>query len=610
MNVKNILISLMMILVIPLLLEAQSTRIQQLNSKIMRNYVRSERNTRSLTLIREVDVVLSERFSLLKQLAEDAPDQLLTETFSEETLTQLRRMYPNSPLESRGSVRGIYELEVEDGPSGSSYFKEFAGVNDGRHSYPLRFSSKALTQNLNPGDLIMTTGVLLGNEMMIADTVEIEASAVSCSSMGNQPVAIIKARFPGTTPSLSNANIEDWMFSETNQSLTRYWREASYGKTWATGDVYPSGVDEWYTLDREYACTESSALRAAAWALADSDINFQNYSRIIVVFPRPSTGCSFAGRASIGCWVANPDGPGSVGYSLQVLNSMGNRTSAIQLTTHELGHTLGLYHASSLSYPGNEPIGDPINSGSISEYGDRYASEGFWNLGHYSGVHKRALNWLSENTVSQNSDVLLTPSDSFPDVLVVPRNSSQSLWIEYIRQLGEYKSTAVVSPRNGIIIRLKDSASYNNNSKLLNFGSSVTNASLNTGQLWQDPYTDLSLEVGEATDQGVLVKVRWGVVSCTPQTPTITVTPSVSQTIYPNPITYTLAITNNDTGTCVDSVFTIHQTAISDLQFVNSEVILTIPKGTTKSTTVKVTPLIEPATATNYALSFQASRTL
>jgi hypothetical protein len=146
-------------------------------------------------------------------------------------------------------------------------------------------------------------------------------------------MAIIKVKFPGTSPSLANSTLDDWMFGSSGMTVSNYWDETSHGATWAEGDVFPSGSDAWYTLDREYSCSESDALRNAALQKANGDVNFQNYQRAVIVFPRPSSGCSFAGRASIGCWVGSPDG-NTISYALQVLTSMGSAQSAVQLTTH------------------------------------------------------------------------------------------------------------------------------------------------------------------------------------------------------------------------------------------------------------------------------------
>src|SRR5262245_3895622 len=64
--------------------------------------------------------------------------------------------------------------------------------------------------------------------------------AATCSKVGAQNTLIIVIKYPFNPPdppNFSTQSIRNVFFSSAAPSLNNYWQEASYGKTWATGDV-------------------------------------------------------------------------------------------------------------------------------------------------------------------------------------------------------------------------------------------------------------------------------------------------------------------------------------------------------------------------------------
>lgn len=613
-----------LVLLAPSLVAQQSAkgrRVTSLNNEILDVYTRSVRAGGERPGLRQrAEELLAERETALTDLAADSPDEALSSALPAGLAGDLARAFPDSAqrVERHGSLIGVLEVEVEDGEDLQEH-RVIRHVRVGRDRFRVHYSRNTLSAR--SGDLVQLEGMLVG-ESMVAETIEgtsASAAAQSCSTTGVQRMAILKVRPAGVTANLSNSTLDNWMFGSSGMTVSNWWQENSRGAAWADGDVYPGGSDGWYTLDREYSCSESSALRDKAMQLANGDVNFNNYQRVIIVFPKPSSGCSFAGRASIGCWVSSPDG-NTVSYALQVLTSMGSAQKTVQLTTHEAGHNLGLSHGSTVDY-GSEPLGPTNSSGSRAEYGDRYSSMGFWTDGHYAASHKKKLGWLSSQTVTSGGTFTVKPysSTSGTNALKIKRGSSgsQHLWIEYRRQLGEFNAGPPDSPTNGALIRLDNSS----NSLLLDFtpGSSSNDfydAPLQSGQTWEDPYSDLAIEIGAATNSGLQVTVSYGgTATCSTNPPTISVSPNSKSANYPAAATYTITVDNNDSNACSSSPFTMtsavkfNSQATGEVSTSLSNQVLTIAPGASATTTLTATPSSLPPEARNYVVSARAART-
>ncbi len=599
----------------------RSKTVERLNNEILRVYSRSVRGGGDTSALRQqAQELLQQREEAMAALVDESPDAALNAALPADVANEVARAFPESAarVERHGSLIGVLEIEVEDDEN-LVHHKTIHRLRVGRDRYRMRFSGDAPAAQA--GSLMRVDGMLVGESIVTESaslTTEADAAA-SCSTTGAQRMAVIKVKFPGTNPTLANSTLDGWMFGSSGETVSNYWDEASYGAAWATGDVYPSGSDAWYTLDREYSCTESDALRNAALAAANGDVNFQNYQRAVIVFPKPSTGCSFAGRASIGCWVGSPDG-NTISYALQVLDSMGTAQKTVQLTTHEGGHTLGLYHASTVDF-GSDAVGPTNSSGTRDEYGDRYSSMGFWNDGHYAAPQKKQLGWLNPTSVSSSGTFTVKPYSNTSGVraLDIKRGStgSQRIWLEYRRQLGDFNASPPAYPGNGALLHLGNG---NSNSLLLDFtpasSGNFLDATLESGQTWNDPYSDLSIQIGSATDSGLQVTVSYGATpTCSTNPPTIVVSPNSKSTDYPAPASYTVTVTNNDSSACSSASYTMTTKALyngsitSEVSTAVNKSVLTIAPGATGTTTLTATPSTQPPDARNYMVSAKASRT-
>jgi M6 family metalloprotease-like protein len=615
-----------LLLLSPALAQAQSnpnaiaSQVEALNNTLIMLYGQSlgQSPTSAATTRRQAEEAIESRLGALQALIAADPERGLTLGFSADFLQDLSAAFPGAAanLEQRGTFTGAYEPEYIDGDAG---YRLVHGLRLGQRRVEVFFTGEE--PEGSPLGLTLTVeGLLAGEAMAAGDSTTTSgpeaAAGQSCSTLGNQRVAIIKARPSGSTASLNNASIASWMFGTTGTTLSEFWMENSYGDTWATGDVYPAGTDAWYELSQNYICDDYAALRSAAIALADSDIDFNEYERVMIAYPHPGGSC-FAGIASIGCWLGAPDGSPSISYAIQILSSMDTQSELVQLGSHELGHNLGLPHGRAIDF-GTEPLGGLNDSGTYQEYGDRYSTMGFWNFGHYAAPHKRQMGWLdSYQTISSPGTYSVVPYSTNGGVqaLEIARGTdnteSEELWVEFRRNLGSFNST-IGNATNGGLVHLENGLS-GGRTQLVDFtpGTSTScgpyycndfyDASLNVGQSWSDAASNVSLTVVSASDSGLQVQVDYGPIQCEPASPAATISPSTLTVNQGDTANYSVSVLNNDNAGCTSSTFNLS----SSLSGVNASNLsasfddgqLTVAPGSSQSTTLTVTTPGPPTAA-------------
>ncbi|MGD0616253.1 MAG: hypothetical protein ABSB67_01175 [Bryobacteraceae bacterium] len=375
-------------------------------------------------------------------------------------------------------------------------------------------------------------GIRLGRRIAVASGEVTADTASPCSTTGDQKTAVLLINYPSTplTSGYTTSYVNDIFFGPA-PSVTDYWREASYGTTSASGQVFGP-----FTLDADYTCDQQDDILQAAIQAADSTVDFTAYQRIFLILPvTVAGGCAYDGMAQLGCSLLQSPSKGSFTASATWIESItigpniyGALGGLLQTAIHEGGHNFGLRHASSLDYD-TVPAGAPGTDGTHSEYGDPFSSMGT-NPGHFAAPHKNMLGWLTEGSgwleVESGGSWTIAPlssqSSAGPYALRVQRGTgnSQWLWVEYRQPIGSYEPSIVDNggPRNfgGALIHFEDpsQSSWTAYTELLDFQpvrlpNNFNTAILPAGSTWSDPYSNLTLTAGSATPSGLPVTVSY-----------------------------------------------------------------------------------------------------
>ena len=161
----------------------------------------------------------------------------------------LRQAFPASAaeLEVRGSWEGILDYTIIDDEQLRQSEVEIA-LQKGSKRIALHFAERE-PAGLKSGVFLRVEGVRVGDEVAVEPSASAEfeesmhaasaqnpaEAAGACSALGDQRIAVIRATFPGVTPSLSRQKVVDTFFGQSGSSLDGYWKEASYNQTWVDG---------------------------------------------------------------------------------------------------------------------------------------------------------------------------------------------------------------------------------------------------------------------------------------------------------------------------------------------------------------------------------------
>jgi M6 family metalloprotease-like protein len=183
--------------------------------------------------------------------------------------------------------------------------------------------------------------------------------------------------------------IWDRVFAVDNPfSVTNYFTEVSYEKTWLAGHVFG-----WYTLplDQDTLCNDWYAARDAAVAAADDDVYYPDYTRLMILFPAAGCGWGGVGNSAL-VWIPTDDGNVQMSWSLyNSVPQFGGAPEYGGSAYHELGHNFGCGHANDWE------CGTSVIAGSCESinYGNHFDAMGLAGAkGHFDAIHKEIAGWF------------------------------------------------------------------------------------------------------------------------------------------------------------------------------------------------------------------------
>jgi hypothetical protein len=243
----------------------------------------------------------------------------------------------------------------------------------------------------------------------------------TASVSGAKRVAVLLVNFSNdTSQPFTPAFAAGIAFTNSN-SVAAYYSDSSWGQLSLSGDVYG-----WYTLpDSDTSCNTATWANDANKAATAAGVNLGGYTNIVYAFPLASN-CAWNGWADL---------PGTRSW----LN--GPSAMTLQEMAHELGHNLGLNHASSYVCAENGVrvalSANPATC-TIGDYGDPFSVMGAGKHYGQTNFARGVLGWLSAantRTVTASGDYALAPIEAYDptavDTLRVQRTSGTYFTLEF-----------------------------------------------------------------------------------------------------------------------------------------------------------------------------------
>lgn len=288
---------------------------------------------------------------------------------------------------------------------------------------------------LQCGDIVRMGVARVGKaRVLVRATVVSQAEVAGCSPVGEQKVAVILLKKPGSPqPGTDAAYWHQRLFHPTDLTLAAFVSSSSHGAASVTGEVFG-----WFEAARDYACSDLMELRSLALEAAAPHLRFEDFNRVVILLETGlSESCGGGAFGQVGCiHQSTPQGFHTFSVSWLFARHIAEASPLSPDTStviHEFGHNLGLHHARALSFEG-EVLGVNRSSGAVQEYGDQYSMMG--GVGDFSARHKAQIQWLdpasSVLTVDAAGDYVIAPlqaESARPRALRVRRGAGSQEWI-------------------------------------------------------------------------------------------------------------------------------------------------------------------------------------
>ena len=394
---------------------------------------------------------LSQRKATLLEEIEKDPSAIKKYVLSQEVKDKLpeeAKGLVEQEVEVTGKLTVLVADDFKNKTSETSYKLEDA------KNYNVKFIEEP--QNLKSSEQVTARGLALGSTLVLdsggSPSLSINAPP-RAGLIGPQSSLVIRFNWLNDTsePFLASA-IDTQLYSGVG-STNAFYQENSYGQLSFPGDA-THVTTNWYTIGYNKG-TECSDPDITNWTLAANSAAttagyvLGNYNNLIYLFPDNSS-CGWAGL-------------GEVGGTLTWINGYDNSS----LYSHELGHNVGMGHASSKDC-GTKAIDSYVNC-SNSEYGDGYdVMGGSWENYHFNAAFKNESGWILPGEIQTISsggiytlNTLESAGSATKAIKIQKPDTSEYYWLEY-RQATGFDSTLTSGVTRGLIVHVFDDISRDN----------------------------------------------------------------------------------------------------------------------------------------------------
>ncbi|WP_105258732.1 NEW3 domain-containing protein [Pseudoalteromonas sp. T1lg76] len=424
--------------------------------------------------------------------------------------------------------------------------------------------------------------MLQGGESIVDAAATSTAVEPLPNTLGEQRTLVVLVNFQ------DNASERPWSVEEVRDmvfgKVSDYYREASFGKTWLSGEV-----TGYHTLPIAKTCETRDINTYGQQAARDAGVDVGSYDRFIYLFPK-NEACPWTGKGTLGGTPSRAWINGSF-----TLNTIG----------HEFGHNLGLHHAKRLECP-SDIIGGDCRS---VDYGDTLDMMGKYGVeGHFNTFNKELLGWLSPErgeiiTAQDDGSYQLEPyaqaSQGQAKGLKVRRGTDattgEPLWyyLEYRQPVGfDSFLEGKTGITEGVVLRLATGSDASSSEMLdLTPSSSIwdlDDIALVVGNSYTDNEAGVTITTEWANSSGVGVNISYSAQqSCIAAQPSIALASNSSVWAAPGEtVSYSATLTNNDSAECGNSNYSVSAQVPSGWNATQQTVSLAPGQSTTVSLNV------------------------
>lgn len=297
---------------------------------------------------------------------------------------------------------------------------------------------------------LWTSSALLAQSGVPAETDTIGLPVNSKAAIGSKSLAILLLQFANESAPAYDRELVEKLFSEANE----FYKEVSYGQFAFTWDIVgPLVVPLPTPCDRAQLEAATAAARTAA---SQAGVDLAQYNTLVL--------------AGSGCGLAQAAIDGSHVWLLET--GLNTRTVA-----HELGHSLGVYHADFLYCPSAPFVPLPRSFApecrrfDADDYHDVMGRSGFH---HFNAVFKEVFGWLTAIEVTKSGVYRIEPIESLESsvkAIKIRAGSGDFFYLEYRQPIGfdrvNPRTSQFVGMFQGALVRLAQSSAITSFSALL-----------------------------------------------------------------------------------------------------------------------------------------------